>query len=345
MDPESGESESKDRRSRVSPVSAKIIAIIHRCGWKKLALVAAAVLVGIILIAVFAGESSQHRESVIRKKLLDGGFTTEFILSNEHSPQAKAMKWISEEDTYKISSKDPNVLQRFAMAVVYYAMSTDDPMEAPTPWKNQDNWLSGEGICAWYGVECSSSSDDNGPVISLNLTNNELRGTVPTELTALSQLHKLDLSSNEIDGTIPKPLFSMTSLLDLWLRNNYIGGTIPSTFGAFSSLRQLHLGQNRLVGSIPKEIEHMVNLKDLALDNNQLTGTIPSLRDMEKLTVLYLDHNHLYGKLPSTINKLTNLKEFRLSSNGITGTLTPTFADLKNLGEYCPFVARVASML
>lgn len=333
MEPEASD---KDRRSRLSPITAAIMATIHKCGWKRLGLATGVLILVIVLLVVFvSSESPEQREDAIRKQLVEGGFTTETILTDENSAQYKALMWISKDDPYRISSKDPNVLQRFAMATVYYSMTTDDltSTEPPSPWKRQDNWLSGEGICSWYGVDCSESSDDNGPVVALNLTSNDLRGNIPTALTALSHLHKLDLSSNEIKGRIPKELSSMTSLLDLWLRDNALSGTIPSSFGKFSNVRQFHLGENRITGRLPKELEHMVSLRAFAVDNNRLSGHIPNLRDMEKLTVLYLDHNRFSGVLPTDFTALTALRDLRLSVNFITGTLPSEFGNLNKLGK------------
>ena len=69
-------------------------------------------------------------------------------------------------------------------------------------WLEIDNWLSNRPIGDWYGV----IADDSGRVIKLNLSENELSGSIPPELGNLSKLEWLVLSQNSLNGTIPSEL-------------------------------------------------------------------------------------------------------------------------------------------
>lgn len=58
-------------------------------------------------------------------------------------------------------------------------------------WTN--TWDLGASMSSWYGVTV-----ENGRVTALNLSNNQLSGTVPAELTALDSLASLYLNQNDI---------------------------------------------------------------------------------------------------------------------------------------------------
>ena len=63
-------------------------------------------------------------------------------------------------------------------------------------WKNK--WDLNAPVSKWYGVKLS-----NDKVISIDLTNNNLVGELPTELGSLVYLQKLKLTRNSISGSIP----------------------------------------------------------------------------------------------------------------------------------------------
>ena len=80
-------------------------------------------------------------------------------------------------------------------------------------WLNSANWLSDAPIDTWHGV----TTDDSGRVIELNLSHNQLSGTIPSELGNLTNLVWLNLSNSELSGTIPSELGNLTNLEGLAL--------------------------------------------------------------------------------------------------------------------------------
>ena len=55
-----------------------------------------------------------------------------------------------------------------------------------------------------------------------------IQGPLPSALWAgLARVQGLDLSNNDISGTIPESIFEMRSLLKLNLENNRLSGNIP----------------------------------------------------------------------------------------------------------------------
>ena len=129
-------------------------------------------------------------------------------------------------------------------------------------WANNDNWLSDEPISTWYGVNVS-----NGRVTDMELSFNQLTGTIPPELGNLSSLTFLYLHANRLTGTIPPELGNLTSLEGLGVHGNQLTGTIPTELGNLSSLTFLYLHDNQLTGTIPQSFTNLT-LEDFHFNGN-----------------------------------------------------------------------------
>ena len=195
-------------------------------------------------------------------------------------------------------------------------------------WTNNTNWLSDRPIGEWYGVNV----DYQGHVIGLDLWENQLTGTIPTELGSLSNLRWLNLSGNQLTGAIPTELDNLSNLTELGLWGNQLTGTIPTQLGNLSKLTGLNLGGNQLTGAIPTELGNLSNLTELGLWGNQLTGTIPTqLGNLSNLTGLSLGGNQLTGTIPTQLGSLSNLRGLHLWGNQLTGTIPTQLGSLSNL--------------
>ena len=91
-------------------------------------------------------------------------------------------------------------------------------------WTNSTDWLATSTPCDWFGVMCSE-----GAVTSLALPGNNLDGTLPAALSALSGMTELDLSANALQGEIPPELGNLTNLQRLDLSANQMTGLVPIT--------------------------------------------------------------------------------------------------------------------
>ncbi|XP_056164280.1 receptor-like protein EIX2 [Syzygium oleosum] len=89
-------------------------------------------------------------------------------------------------------------------------------------------------------------------VVNMDLSSNNLIGSIPEELTFLAGLHGLNLSHNLLSGDIPNGIGDMKSLESLDLSNNRLSGTIPEGISALTSLGHLNLSHNNFTGQIPK---------------------------------------------------------------------------------------------
>ena len=195
-------------------------------------------------------------------------------------------------------------------------------------WKDKKNWLSDQPLGDWHGV----TTDANGRVTRLFLNDNNLQGTIPTELAQLSNLTGLNLRYNPLTGTVPTELAQLTKLTRLDLDGNQLTGTIPVELTQLTRLKYLSLASNQLTGTIPTELARLTNLTDLSLGDNQLTGTIPTeLAQLTKFTSLDLGLNQLTGTIPTELAGLTKLTWLILGGNQLTGTIPTELAQLTKL--------------
>ena len=234
---------------------------------------------------------------------------------------------------------------REALVALYNA--TDGPN-----WADNTNWLSDRPLGEWYGVE----TDISGRVIDVNLSENQLRGTIPAELGnlpyldslhlrhnalsgeipaelgQLSYLFVVDLSNNVLSGEIPAELGQLFDLFYLSLGQNELSGEIPAELGQLSYLEILYLWSNELSGEIPAELGQLSYLKDLELGGNELSGEIPAeLGQLSNLETLYLWGNELSGKIPAELGQLSNLEELYLQANELSGEIPAELGQLSSL--------------
>lgn len=86
---------------------------------------------------------------------------------------------------------------------------------------------------------------------SILLSNNNINGTIWSEIGKLKQLHVLDLSKNNITGIIPSSIGDMENLEVLDLSYNDLNGSIPSSLNRLTFLSKFSVANNYLQGPIP----------------------------------------------------------------------------------------------
>jgi hypothetical protein len=110
----------------------------------------------------------------------------------------------------------------------------------------------------------------------LYLWDQNVRGKIPADLGLLTDLTiLLSLSGNQLSGTIPSSLGALTALNGLWLWDNQLSGTIPSSLGALAALTGLYLNSNQMSFTIPSSLGTLTALTSLRVQNNRLVGTMP----------------------------------------------------------------------
>ena len=194
-------------------------------------------------------------------------------------------------------------------------------------WKNK--WDRSKPVAEWYGVEMSGAK-----VLSINLANNNLVGKLPDVFVStgiLSDLIYLNLSGNQISGTIPKTLGNLKKLQYLDLSKNLLTGEVISELGTLSDLQTLWLSNN-LFESVHADIGKLAKLQNFLLSNNQIKTLPNELSNLLALQKLGLANN-LLANLPTGAEKWINLQLLDISGNKFA-TLANVFANMRNMTEF-----------
>uniref|UniRef100_M1CMI1 non-specific serine/threonine protein kinase n=2 Tax=Solanum tuberosum TaxID=4113 RepID=M1CMI1_SOLTU len=104
-----------------------------------------------------------------------------------------------------------------------------------------------------------------------------LIGEFPRGIQNCTSLTSLNLSNNELYGTIPSDISKLIAFaVDIDLSSNLFSGAIPSDISNFSFLNSLKLENNKLEGLIPPEICWLQRLRMFNVADNMLTGPVPN---------------------------------------------------------------------
>lgn len=195
--------------------------------------------------------------------------------------------------------------------------------------ENNNAWDFQKSVCTWYGV-----SVENGRVTSVNLSSNNLNGTLPPSLNRLGNLKTLNLSDNSISATIPSELSGIDSLEYIDLSKNQLEGALPVAFGSLQNIVEIKLGENQLIGEIPPSYCTLLDLKILDLSNNKLAGNvIAEFRNLRSLEVLDLSNNDFSGIVPRVFSSGSTplLNTINIANNDFEGLLPNGLVTLNTL--------------
>ena len=228
-------------------------------------------------------------------------------------------------------------------------------------WTRRDNWGTSAPLGNWYGV----TTDANGRVSVLFLSENNLRGTIPAAVGGLARLEFLGLYREPgLTGPIPPELGNLANLRLLALGGNNLTGAIPAELGNLTELTALYLWGNRLTGAIPPELGNLSKLQALQLDGPVLSAPAqadglpgdsrpdveqppPGLalpfhpqaressdRAAESADIAASRNNAgLTGPIPPEIWNLTDLTLLTLGRNQLTGSIPPEIGNLTKLDQ------------
>lgn len=220
------------------------------------------------------------------------------------------------------------------------------PEPALITWSSSNS----SSVCLWYGIRCS-----RGRVVSLELTDLNLGGSVSPLVSRLHSLVELSLAGNNFSGTIV--IANLSSLKFLNISNNLFSGSLDWNYSSIANLkvfdaydnnftgllptgvidlkkiRYLSLGGNYFQGEIPKSYGELAALEYLSVAGNGLNGKLPSeLGNLTELREIYLGYYNVFeGGIPREFGSLINLVHMDLSSCGLEGVIPPELGNLKKL--------------
>jgi hypothetical protein len=255
------------------------------------------------------GISSNERITRILAILDDAADPT--AIRNNIVPQGKATTWLLAQDERKVCPDDPKILQRWALAVVYFSTGGDDWLQCSgspsatdacgsvAPFLGKERFLSTSNECEWAGISCIT-----GCVTEVEFEKNNLAGTIPTEIALLNDLAIWGMEQGNLTSTIPTEIGLMTNLIFL------------------------DFDFNALTGSLTSELLSLSSLTQLDLNNNQLTGSIDGIGVFPDMEFLQLHDNFFTGTVPEAVGSFSNLAAFTLHETDIGGVMPPSVCDL-----------------
>jgi len=241
------------------------------------------------------------------------------------SPPSKALAWLLLDPSLELMP-DQEKLQRFVLATLFYSTEGEQ-------WENSDNWMGyRSNECIWWMTEGFDACNSDNDLTGLSVTNNQLNGTLPLEVSLLANtLSALDISRNGLTGTVPVDWGALTQLRHLNISHNQISasnatssnGSLvfwPPELSKLENLKEMDASFNNISAPFPALLLAQKGLHELNLQSNRFWGTIPK-EITRGLTHLDISSNALEGPLPTEMGRLTNLCHLDLSRNNISGTL------------------------
>ncbi|MDD2345818.1 MAG: hypothetical protein PHY85_06710, partial [Bacteroidales bacterium] len=133
-------------------------------------------------------------------------------------------------------------------------------------WNNNTNWLTGP-VSSWYGIYIDVNDFDQ--VARINLSNNNLSGSLTSSIGSLTRLNSLELYNNKISGSLPYTIGRMQRLVYMHIYNNQFTGNIPDSICQLNNLAAFEIHNNNFTGKIPECLVQKPLLHDLWIYNNE----------------------------------------------------------------------------
>ncbi|XP_071738649.1 receptor-like protein EIX2 [Rutidosis leptorrhynchoides] len=106
-------------------------------------------------------------------------------------------------------------------------------------------------LVVWKGTYRSFGRSNLELLKIMDLSNNNLSGELPSEITRLIELVSLNISLNKLNGELSKDIGMLKSLDSRDLSRNHFSGKIPSSLSQLDGLGYLDLSYNNLSGETP----------------------------------------------------------------------------------------------
>jgi hypothetical protein len=165
------------------------------------------------------GITANERETAIMEML--DQIADSALIRDSSTPQGLATDWIIAGDPRRVCPDEPKLVQRWALAVMYFSTGGDDWTECfagdldcttSLTFLGEDPFLSASNECQWAGIAC----DFDACVTEIEFEDNNLAGTIPTELGLFGDLVRVYNELLPFSGYSLTFLFSVRSSFGGW---------------------------------------------------------------------------------------------------------------------------------
>ncbi|CAN6278081.1 unnamed protein product [Urochloa humidicola] len=250
------------------------------------------------------------------------------VINHEHLAALTNLTTIDLSGNYLKVTVDPEWLPLFRLEYANFATCEMGPlfpvwlqMQEDIVYLNISRVSIFDRLPDWFFTAYSNAN-------TLDISNNAIRGTLPTDLQNMTLLESLYVNANQLTGALPR---LPKDLYEFDISENSLAGPLSSNFG--QKLENLNLASNHFTGPIPHSICQMKFLGQLNLANNYFDGEFPlCIEPAEWLKILILRNNRLSGNFPSSLKMWTELYILDLAWNKFSGRLPMWIGDIKELG-------------
>jgi uncharacterized protein (DUF486 family) len=149
-----------------------------------------------LLPTIFSGcpnLSDNDRRDALRKAVIE--VSGEYVLVSPDSSQSQAFAWLADQDSLRVCPDDTFFLQRYALAVLYFATVGDQWFTCDRQGNKsctKEPFLSAVDVCLWGGVTC----DYELSVLNINIGKqvyDESKWKIPMHVSCLTILPAITL--------------------------------------------------------------------------------------------------------------------------------------------------------
>ncbi|XP_054809691.1 receptor protein kinase TMK1-like [Prosopis cineraria] len=183
-------------------------------------------------------------------------------------------------------------------------------------------------VCKWSHVQCNSAKR----VAAIQIGNLNLQGSLPKELSRLTELQRFECQSNSLSGAFPS---LASSLQHLYISDNGFTSMPPDFFKGMSMLEEVRIDHNPFPPwQVPDVLKDCVALQTFSAQNVSFVGEIPDIFGKDGpfpgLTKLILCFNQLEGGLPSSFSG-SSIELLWVNGQKSSSKLNGTLAVFQNL--------------
>ncbi|XP_023737126.1 calmodulin-binding receptor kinase CaMRLK [Lactuca sativa] len=224
-------------------------------------------------------------------------------------------------------TKNMNLFSCFVTTLV---LSTFFMLSESANCNNTDHVIISKAFMSVYNFNSSWLVCSNSQISEINLSSRNLTGALSWKfLKNLTHIHTINLSNNSLKGYIPSWFWSIPNLVEVNLSKNKLGGTIGFESGSgLSSIQVLNLSFNRFTNLA--HLSNFSNLSVLDMSYNNLKVLPFGLNSVKKLQHLDLSSCNISGDL-KPISNLTSLEFLDVANNHMSGTFPDDFPPLSNI--------------